>query len=355
MKFICANCDYKTNNKSNFNRHIKGSRHDIIKVIDNDVYVPGNTCDVSKKESIDNSVFIPENIHEMQNNRISEKGLIKCSYCDMEFKRASNLTRHKNKCVEIKLKMHFDEYQTQLKLQELQMKLGFLEKNNQELKQLIKSGNIGNTYNISIKNYIQQNYPDAPPLEYINNCNELKYNNYDNNDNNDNNNNNDNDNDNDNEDDFIDILVYNYNHNFLHKYLGDFIIKHYKKTDPMEQSVWSSDTSRLTYIIKELLVNNSSIWNHDYKGIKTKNYIINPLLKYIKKYIDEYWVNNLDSFKTSKISELNKIQNIYETLYKIKKDIDNDILGMDIIKYIAPYFYVNKNELNSNPIDYYDV
>jgi hypothetical protein len=254
----------------------------------------------------------------------------------MKFTRASNLTRHKKKCADIKLKIHFEEYQNQLKFQELEMKIGYLEKNNKELssqnnelKQLIKSGSVGNTYNISIKNYIQQNYPDAPPLESFNDYDKLEYDN----------------------DDFIDTLVYNFNNNYLHKYLGDFIIKYYKKDDPTQQSMWSSDTSRLTYIIKELLSNKKSIWNHDYKGVKTKNYIINPLLKYIKNYINEYWIKNLDNFKTLNIDDINKFHSIYQNLYKIKKMIDNDILGMDIIRYITPHFYMNKNDPQINLIE----
>ena len=46
----------------------------------------------------------------------------------------------------------------------------------------------------------------------------------------------------------MDTLVYNYENKNLHKYLGDFIIGHYKKDNPSEQSMWSSDVSRLTYL-----------------------------------------------------------------------------------------------------------
>jgi hypothetical protein len=182
--------------------------------------------------------------------------------------------------------------------------------------------NNGNIYNVSVKNYVQQNYPDAPPLEELHDYSSIKYAlEYD---------------------DFIDTIVYNYNHSCLHKYFGDFIIKYYKKDDPSKQSMWSSDTARLTYIIKELLSNKGSIWNHDYKGVKTKNYIITPLLEYIKEYIDEYWIKNIDMFKSSDLEQLNKFNKIYQTIYKIRKDIENEVLSNDIVRYIAPHFYMSK-------------
>jgi hypothetical protein len=56
------------------------------------------------------------------------------------------------------------------------------------------------------------------------------------------------------------------------------------------------------------LNNNKSIWNHDYKGVNTKNYIIDPLLKYIKVQIDEYWINNIDNFKDADIKKLKELQ-----------------------------------------------
>jgi hypothetical protein len=278
-KYVCPYCNYVTNNKSNLNRHINSSIH----------------LNVSDNITDDNSIMIQ--------SLYNEKDL-------------------REKLIEYQ--KDIIKYQYQLKLKEFEIENQCLKQQNSDLKNFIKSGKHGNTYNISIKNYVQQNYPNAPPLTCLSDYEKIKYEN----------------------DDFIDTLVYNYNSSYLHKYLGDFIVKYYKKDNPSEQSMWSSDTARLTYIIKELLANNKSIWNHDYKGIKTKNYIINPLLKYIKDYIDEFWMQNLDNFKNLNLDELIKLQNVYQTIYKIKKDIDNDILGNDIVRYIAPHFYMNKNDDN---------
>ena len=59
-------------------------------------------------------------------------------------------------------------------------------------------------------------------------------------------------------------------------------------------------------------------------------------------------MKNLDTFKTLNIENLTKLQTNYQIIYKIKKDIENDILSTDIIRYMAPYFYVIRNNKNNN-------
>jgi hypothetical protein len=231
----------------------------------------------------------------------------------------------------------------------LKQKVAHLEKDNKELKAYIKSGNLAPTYNISVKKYIQKNYSDAPALGKLElsdyamltyepevskkSGKKKKVTDNDSNEDMDDVMNNK----------LIQILIYNYNNNTLHKFFGDFIVKNYKKEDPSQQAIWNSDVSRLTYIIKELLYNNiESRWSSDFKGVKTKNYIITPLLKYIRKCIDEYWIRSVDSFKELDTKSLETLQMDLIILQKIKKEIDNHTLADDIVKFIAPEFYMSK-------------
>ena len=355
MKYSCNTCNYETNDKSNLNRHMKSVAH-----------ILSTSMSTSRPTKVD---------IEVDNDRLSK---FVCKLCGNNFSSRQSLSKHKKhvcnekiishvksqihvKCIDnddnddndindintindindidddikerlISYQQEIIKYQYQLKLKEFEIKNKYLKQQNNELKNFIKSGKHGNTYNVSVKNYVQQNYPNAPVLESLDDYAKIEYD----------------------DDNFIDTLTYNYNNKCLHKYLGDFIIKYYKKDDPTKQSMWSSDTSRLTYIVKELLVNNKSIWNHDSKGIKTKNYIINPLLKYIRICIDNFWILNLDNFKALTIDNLIKLQNTYQTIYKIKKDIESEILSNDIIRYITPHFRINKNEINEdNFIEYF--
>ena len=314
MKYLCVECNYETVDKSNYNKHIKSKGHR------------------KKLSQIDKSIII-------NGNKKKLPGVFMCK-CKKVFKFASGLSRHKKECnginVEVQLTTLIEEVkECKTKMANYETQLMAYAKSNNAV-----TNNNGNTYNISVKNYVQQNYPNAPALEGLPDYAKIKYENdegieYSN-------------------DDFVDNLIYHYNDNCLHEYLGNFLIKYYKKENPSEQSIWSSDTSRLTYIVKELLINKKSIWNHDYKGLKTKSYIITPLLKRIKVYIDEYWIAHLDRFKTTNVDNLNKFNKSYGVIYKIKKDIDNNVLGNDIVRYLAPHFYMDKKDINGQDmVDYF--
>ena len=68
------------------------------------------------------------------------------------------------------------------------------------------------------------------------------------------------------------------------------LINCYKKEDPYEQSIWSTDTTRYTFIIKDIVEQNEK-WIRDSKGGKITKYIVEPVLKKISelcgKYIEE--------------------------------------------------------------------
>jgi len=224
--YECNKCNYKTYDKSNFNKHMKSIKHrqKSISVVE---IAPQDTNDVSK---------------------------ILCSYCKMSFSRKSSLTRHQKVCVG-----------KQIEIEKLKVELECMKSENKELKQYIKNTK-PTTYNISVKKLVQQNYPDAPHLAMLENYGVIH----------------------ENEDiDFTRDLIYFYKKNKLNAYLGDIIIKYYKKEDPKDQSLWSTDSSRLKYIIKELIASKKSMWSEDDKGLKINKYIIKPLLKYIHEYIND--------------------------------------------------------------------
>lgn len=283
MTYECIPCDYVTNDKSNYNKHLKCKSH------------------LKKHNSSNNNKSI-------------------CKFCDKIFSTHSNLLKHESRCMN-----------KVLKIKELELELKYANKQIEILKNNIDTDKKNTTvYNVSIKKFIQQQYSDAPPLEGLENYAALKFEEeYESEDTM--------------EDEFVSMISYNHIQNCLHKYLGDFIIKYYKKDDPKQQSVWSSDVSRLTYIIKEILDNKKSIWNHDYKGVKTKGYIINPLLQYLKQILNDYWIANIDNFKNIDTDYVNKLFKIFKSIHEIKKEIDNGHLADSIIKYIAPHFYMNKD------------
>ena len=78
--------------------------------------------------------------------------------------------------------------------------------------------------------------------------------------------------------------------------------------------------------------------------MKTKEYIIDPLLSYVKPLIKEYTIkqscelHNLTDFQSKKMINNLTLANI------IMKNINDGILSADIIRYLAPHFYLNKEQ-----------
>lgn len=298
MKYECILCSYSTDDKSNYNKHTKSIAHTDQMIINNNAIPSSNKLAINANSKV----------------------LIDCQ-CGKSFSHKSSFSRHKKVCQGgikeeiIILKKQLDAVTNECK----QMKHDLLEYSNNT-----KTVNITN--NISIKKYIQQNYSDAPVLTQLadysvildNNDGELLA-----------------------DDELINNLIYNHNHKNLYKYLGDFLVKYYKKKDSTKQSIWNSDVSRMTYIIKELLADKKSLWNHDYKGIKTKQYIINPLLQYVKKYITDYIDNYVLDLKNLSAKQCQLIAERQLTLGYIMQYIDNG-LPEDIVKYIAPHFHLDK-------------
>ena len=339
MKYLCETCNYETLTKKCFDAHINSKKH-LQKV---------HHVQTAPKSS---QLLIKKN--NEGNQDINFK--LECGFCHAHFRKIYNLKRHEKTCIN---KINLEEniknayadkvriYKQEINkledkinhLEELSQKDQFtinkLEDENKYLKSIINSaGNIIKT-SVSTLSYVATNFQDAPPLAPIEDYSKITF-----------------DIDSDTEDkdidknknEFIKLITFKYDKNILDKYLGDIIIKSYKKGDPKQQSIWSSDTSRLTYVVRELLHNKKIDWTVDKKGIKTKNYIITPLLEYIndllRDYISENSItdpNKIDMQKYEPIlNRMNKIANIIVS-------INNGTLAEGILSYITPDFYLNKS------------
>jgi len=248
-----------------------------------------------------------------------EKNLL-CDNCGKIFAHHSSLSRHKlHRCkgknkqktdIEL-LKEEITELKEQLEKQKIQQ-----EKLDTKLKETEKPTQV----NISVRNYIQKNYSMAPILTQLPDYSVIE----------------------EDIEEFSYVLVENYKKKILYKYLGDFIIKYYKKEDPNDQSIWNSDTSRLKYFIKRLIDKTDSSWYSDPKGVKTKQFIINPLLNYIREYCLNYLEETeltRDNIQEMTGAECSELQIKRNTIQSIRYDTENDALATEIIRYIAPHFY----------------
>jgi hypothetical protein len=132
---------------------------------------------------------------------------------------------------------------------------------------------------------------------------------------------------------FIRTLSDQYEFGKLPLYLGDIIISFYKKDKQNEQTFFTTDISRLTFLTKILPMGDTNIkWISDKSGELVKTHVIRPLLEYIEQSIIKFRKKNKVSIDNCEV---------HSNLVKISKGISNQTLENSIARYIAPKFIFN--------------
>ena len=327
LNYTCNYCDMKFTKSCNLSRHknICSGKHELLNRINEQniliIELKKSIFDKEKEiHSLNMSLNCPNVIIEIPN-----KQEFKCFFCNIVYANSANLSRHKNYCNEKYLT------ETNIKLIEkdklIDQKdeiISILKSENAHLKMIVNNAGSVIKTSVSTMAYVIKNFKEAPALESIKDYSAIHFE--------------------QNNTAFVENLIYEQNHNKLHIYIGDFIIKTYKKEDPSKQSIWNSDTSRLTYLIREIISNNKVDWKIDKKGIKTKNFIIEPILEYIDNQIRDF-IENFDmdyTLDSAKSAERKMMQLKIST--DILKNIEDKLLSEEILKYVAPHFYLSKND-----------
>ena len=309
--YKCISCNFYSNKKENYKRHIKTKKHlKIIAKIQNGT-IKQHICVCGKSYSYKSGLY-------------AHKSKFNCEEKDYQWVPNKFEEKYMN------IKLENDQLKKQLirKYDHSEKKDNYLEKvmknsGARNINIFIDNSKTNTTNNIQNMNLITQAnnlYPNAPNLEPINNFNYLG---------------------NDNAIDFIEDVIYYYKKNTLDEYLGEFILKHYKKKQISEQSIYNTDIPRLNFIIKTIN-NNISKWIRDGKGVLTKEKIICPLLDYLSENIQIYMKENCKL--TNNLNKINMKNRMLEKL-NMAGDIDQLIikksLEKDILKYIAPRLKVD--------------
>ena len=318
--YECIICNYKTKEKSNLNRHLKSPKHNK------------NVTMVCDKAVENNSPQIPSHTPPIDLPYTSIKLAKKCEYCDRKFTRYDNLGRHMKSC-HIKQKQENDksrENALKEKIRQLNGKLEKSEMSNEHnikekehykaeadhYKQMLREAGGLVKKSVSSLTYAMDNYNSAPALKAME-IDKIEY--FD-----------------ETEKKIVEDVLSAYKHKTVGKYLGDLIIKIHKKDDPKNQSIWNTDDNRLTYLIKELVHNESSNWIIDKKGIKTNIYLIEPLLTHVKNLLISYQTNFTIPDKHNSV-EMEFILENSKSVIELVNDIDDGIIGKDILKHISSH------------------
>jgi hypothetical protein len=329
MVYKCNICNYSTKDKSNLNKHYKTKTHK------KNILIFNSKDSTSSDDSQTTPIRLPKKSNKVDN--LNKKSIYECDYCKYKFTRRNNLGRHLQTCVKKKEKDGENELKKQLELKdkEMEIKNKEIEHYKEEMdhykteieyyRNIINAAGNLIQKSMSSFSFINTNFEDAPKIEQLKES-EIKL-------------------INESKSDFVDLILYHHNHKTLNKFIGDYIIKVYKKTKPEEQSIWNTDSSRLTYIIKDLIDKKSSKWKIDKKGVKTKKFLINPVLDYIKNLLDKNKISLLKKIKKSETSEYDRIFDRVKIITDINKEIKDNILSNEIIKYISPHFYFDKDSI----------
>lgn len=336
MSNFCKICNYFTEDYSNFLRHKSTMKHRL-------------NCNSDDKNDCAhaNSMLTLA----VDANCKTTSADISCKICNKKFNHKSSLSRHSKKCtnkIERENEKVTNKTDTEM---ELTIKCKYLEKEKELYKSLEKEKsdmlnmfmNNANTLlnkshdnnkitaeamksvSISALRFANEKYAEAPILKAIENfnINNLSF---------------------EVEKDrksLTELLIYCAKLKSLDKLLGDHIIKVYKKENPTEQSIHTTDRSRLNYIVKELITyanNGESAWEIDKNGIKICSRIIKPL---IDKCIELLLEHQKFLFKKMENGDFSNRDDIM-TIMELISTIDRGNLENDINKFIAPHFNLNK-------------
>ncbi len=318
MSYTCQLCNYFTNNQGNLSHHKKTKKH--LKNLD--------TTSLKCSSSSPNVAISATNATTyVVSQNTSNFDKFSCEICEKNFKHSSSYYRHIKKCNKTS------------SIKELQLKLEFSEKEKSEL--LNNFMNNANTIinkahdnskittqamqNVSMSalKYANEKYKIAPILTPIQNFNINNLNFEKKED----------------REQLLEVLIYNAKLKSLDKLLGDHIIKNYKKENPKDQSIHTTDCSRLNYLVRELFENVPS-WEVDKNGIKICSKIIKPLIDKCIELLLEYQKELLDEMYNGNYSNKDTVNSIINLLMSI----DKGSLENDINKYIAPHFNIVKKD-----------
>ncbi len=337
--YICNYCDYKSTKKQNTIRHIPVCRHINV------------SAELINRE--------PKVVEIGTNTYI-------CQYCGRDYSRLSGLLRHEKACKTIgasvsDVKAKYKLKYMKCKVETTEQLIGITDKNSTKImevndkvieakdqvieakdkliesmaqardsvirekdtlidfykKMIFESGSALTTSVSSLK-YITMTYPNAPILECLEDYHIIL------------------------EDrtwkQFADEMIYSFNKRALPRFLGNILVKYYKKDDPSKQSFWNSDSARRTYLTS-VIVSNTVLWDIDKKGTQIKNTIIRPMLEFITLII----VEEIENSKTNNTMPNHIILANIErskTLNIIKQKIDIKGLDDEILRYITPFFHI---------------
>ena len=319
MIYSCKCCNFETNIKTDYSRHLKTVKH-----INN--FKTNTYCNICNKNYSTNQTFKyhyktkhSNNIMHSAHNNI------------MHSAQNKNITLENIKTISDNIN----------KMQEnVSDNINKLEQNvanniNKSNKEVVKVVNKAINRASSLIKYLMENHKTTPPLRKL----QQKAS--------------------------IDLLRIDYNcpldntknpyaleKTFISDYRNDTFIKNICKSilnivnykNPDKQPIWNTDCSRFHYVIKTAI----DKWDEDKAGIKFTEYVIKPVLDYVAELINtyrtEYLATQLDKNKCT-TEELLYILKLMGHACDLQTELNNLYFIKPILKELSPYLRFLESEL----------
>jgi hypothetical protein len=356
MTYSCALCNYSTNDRRLWSKHIRTVKHITRDEQNRESLRTKYICNLCNLELKSSSGFSRHKIKCQENYAILKYEKEKLEKEKFEFEQTKRLHELERECHDLKIerklerekehekvqflekerklerekeheKVQFLEKERKLEQEKEHEKVKFLEKENEYHKNLvISSGDVIktsiNTVNKSLSaiNFITKYYNDAPPLKALDDYSAVIAD----------------------KSQFIRNLIPWHNNNTIVMEFGDILKAQYIKENPKDQSLWTSDITRLNYQLKNL---HPSIWINDKNGNETRNRIIVPFLDYIKFLTSGCLAHLTTQYTDTGRCANTEILHMMEVLASVIRKIETKKLANEINRYIASYFQLGKEQL----------
>jgi hypothetical protein len=326
MKYKCIDCNYETDIKFCYDRHMTSSKHVVAETVASDkIIYPCKYCPATYVRSINLSkhmtvcdkkdeyeVKIEYDIKDITNKYLIAQNQIKDlsdKYTKLETKYEELEKKYIDEIKQSRDKIEIRENKTDNKYTKLVENSGTIINNS--LKTVNKT--------VSALTYIKENFRNAPPLRPMVDFSAFMK---------------------PKEGELVAEMIYHHSMKKLAQYIGDVYVKEYVKDDPTKQAVWNKDTSRLTYYVRVFISDTDPQlyeWITDKKGLKVIEFTIKPILNFLNKEIKK--CSGLAKDGKIKVDNLlNYMQNCAE----MNILIENKSLENEVLKYIAPKFDIDK-------------
>ncbi len=140
------------------------------------------------------------------------------------------------------------------------------------------------------------------------------------------------------------IFIRDHHRNLFIPNIAKSILKMINYQNKDIQPIYNTDSTRYNYVIKIT----ADIWNEDKSGIKFTDYIIKPLLRYIRELIEDYIDNYLEKVNMYRntLYENEQLMDEKEKAYTFDIALTNDYLIKPILKELSPYLRFLQLELD---------